>query len=65
MRIKRVQLQNFLGTKSADYSVDKDIVSVYGRNGSGKSTIVSAITYALYGIIMEKSQVKGAINNES
>lgn len=65
MRIKRVQLQNFLGTKSADYSVDKDIVSVYGRNWSGKSTIISAITYALYGIIMEKSQVKGAINNES
>lgn len=58
MKIKTLALKNFLGTKDATYILDKDLVTVSGRNGSGKSTIISGITYALYGIIMERSQIK-------
>lgn len=49
--IRYIHLTNFRRHADTEISFEQDgqIVLIAGRNGSGKSTIVEAITYALYG----------------
>lgn len=51
MRIKYLKLTNFGQHKSLEVKdiVDKTIIGILGENGSGKSTIISAIKYAFTG----------------
>ena len=39
MKIKSLALQNFKGCRNATYTFDGKNVTVYGANGSGKTTI--------------------------
>ena len=47
--IDRVKLQNFLSHKETDLHLGRGATVFVGANGAGKSSIIDAITFALYG----------------
>lgn len=47
--IKRVRLVNFVCHKETQITFSEGLTIFLGRNGSGKSSVIDAITYALYG----------------
>jgi exonuclease SbcC len=50
MRLLRLQLQDFRCFEAADLDLNVDgLIAVVGRNGAGKSTIFSAVEWALFG----------------
>lgn len=46
---QNIKLLNFCGISNAEYSLNRNIVNISGRNGIGKSTLANAIVYTLYG----------------
>jgi exonuclease SbcC len=50
MIIEALQISNFKRFKSADIGFDSGITGITGNNGVGKSSIVDAIFFALYGL---------------
>lgn len=50
MRIRRIALDNFMGGVTGDISFpEAGIVLITGKNGSGKSSIIEAVSSAFYG----------------
>lgn len=50
MIIKNIKLENFGGHKSINFDTDGEkVIGLLGANGSGKTTILSAIKYAITG----------------
>lgn len=49
IKIKSLRLENFKCFRNREFSFDSDIVTVYGSNGSGKTTIADAIHFCLFG----------------
>lgn len=49
IQFKKLRLLNFCGISNAEYEFGEDITVISGKNGLGKSTIVNAIMYALFG----------------
>lgn len=49
IQFKKLRLLNFCGIRNAEYEFGEDITVISGKNGLGKSTIVNAIMYALFG----------------
>jgi DNA repair exonuclease SbcCD ATPase subunit len=47
--ITSLSIRNFKGIKSLTFEPDGNNVSVYGTNGTGKTTIFDAVTYLLFG----------------
>lgn len=47
--LEKVQLDNFLSHSSTELRLDKGVTVFIGKNGAGKSSIIDAITFALYG----------------
>lgn len=75
IRIKNITIKNFMSVGNVTQSInfdDKDLVLVLGenldqggldaRNGVGKSTIVNALSYALYGTALTKIKVDNLVN---
>ena len=50
MRLNAIRLQNFRQHADTSISFDKGLTGIQGANGSGKSTILEAIGWALYGV---------------
>ena len=48
MRIADIKLENFQGIQDLKITMDGNDVSVYGDNGTGKTTIFNAITWLLF-----------------
>ena len=48
MKLLKLTLKNFKGIRSFEFAPDGQNVSVYGTNGSGKSTIMDAFTWLLF-----------------
>ena len=48
MRINTLRLENFQGIKSAGFDFNGQSASVYGDNGTGKTTIYNAVTWLLF-----------------
>ena len=46
---KRLRLLNFCGIREADYTFGGEVTIIRGRNGIGKSTLVNAVHYVLFG----------------
>lgn len=55
MIIKRLQLHNYRRFADADIEFPEQIIGIIGRNGSGKTTMVEAIGWALYGNIVGRT----------
>ncbi|MFB6269339.1 MAG: DNA double-strand break repair ATPase Rad50 [Halobacterium sp.] len=49
MRFTRVSLQNFKCYEDADVRLDRGVTVIHGLNGSGKSSLLEACFFALYG----------------
>jgi len=49
LRLVSLTLQNFRRFTSAELHFPEGIIGIIGENGSGKSTIVEAVAFALYG----------------
>lgn len=49
MKISRMKLENFQGIKSLELDMQGKNCSIYGDNGTGKSTIYNAFTWLMYG----------------
>jgi exonuclease SbcC len=47
--IERVKLVNFLSHENTEIVLEEGLTVFIGRNGAGKSSVIDAITYALYG----------------
>src|SRR5215211_3838008 len=53
--IKEIKLHNFISHRDTSLSLEKGITIFVGHNGSGKSSIIDAITFALFGEHTRKS----------
>lgn len=49
MKILKMRLENYQGVKEFEICPDGESCSVYGDNGTGKSTIYNAFTWLMYG----------------
>lgn len=47
--IKSLSIREFRGIRKLDLDFDCDLVAIYGRNGSGKTSIIDAIEWSLLG----------------
>ncbi len=47
--LEKIQLDNFVSHSSTMLEFDRGVTIFIGSNGSGKSSIIDAITFALYG----------------
>ncbi|MFI5386758.1 MAG: AAA family ATPase [Fimbriimonadales bacterium] len=50
MKLLRLRLENFRQHRDTDISFDDGMTAIVGVNGSGKTTILEAMTFALYGV---------------
>lgn len=48
MRIKTLRLENFQGLKAAAFDFDGQSASIFGENGTGKTTVFNAVTWLLF-----------------
>ncbi len=62
--LQSVELENFLSHKSTKLTFDKGVTVFVGQNGAGKSSIIDAITFALFGEHLRKS-TKGLLQRGS
>ena len=49
MRVSRVRMENFKCYADADLRLDRGVTVIHGLNGSGKSSLLEACFFALYG----------------
>lgn len=49
MKILSMSLENFQGIKSFSFAPNGDSVSIFGDNGTGKTTVYNAFCYLMYG----------------
>jgi exonuclease SbcC len=47
--IKSLSIRNFRGIRRLDLDFDCELVAIYGRNGTGKTSIIDAIEWSLLG----------------
>ena len=47
--IKRISLLNFKGARELSIDFNQSLTNIYGRNGSGKTTVFDAFTWLLFG----------------
>ena len=49
MRFTRIRVENFKCYADADLRLDRGVTVIHGLNGSGKSSLLEACFFALYG----------------
>jgi len=49
MRLNSINIKNFRVIRSVNFDFDDQVIGIIGQNGSGKSSIIEAISWALYG----------------
>src|ERR1700756_1500101 len=62
--LQSVELENFLSHKNTKLTFDRGVTVFVGQNGAGKSSIIDAITFALFGEHIRKS-TKGLVRRGS
>ena len=66
MRIEYLKFKNFnsFGDEPVeiDFTRTNGLILLYGMNGTGKSTISDAITFALYGKVPNKKKIQNLVN---
>lgn len=49
MRIRRIRLQDYRRYRDAEVELPDGVTAILGRNGSGKSSLLEAVSFALFG----------------
>ncbi len=49
MIIRQLELKNFLSHDHSQVNFDKGVTVIYGHNGAGKSSLIDAVKFALFG----------------
>ncbi|MDE1840846.1 AAA family ATPase [Candidatus Nitrosotalea okcheonensis] len=62
--LQSVEIENFLSHKNTKLTFDRGVTVFVGQNGAGKSSIIDAITFALFGEHLRKS-TKGLLRRGS
>ncbi len=62
--LQSVEIENFLSHKNTKLTFDRGVTVFVGQNGAGKSSIIDAITFALFGEHIRKS-TKGLLRRGS
>ncbi|WP_435195610.1 DNA double-strand break repair ATPase Rad50 [Natronomonas sp. EA1] len=63
MRFRRVRLSNFKCYADADLTLDHGVTVIHGLNGSGKSSLLEACFFALYGARALDATLEDVITN--
>ncbi len=61
MRIENINIQNFKGIKNGFYEFDSQFTTIIGDNGTGKSSILDALSIGM-GTILMRTQASFGIN---
>jgi exonuclease SbcC len=59
MILKSVHLVNFKKYKKASITLDNSLIGVFGNNGAGKSSLLEAVTWGLYGVAQSMEGKEG------
>jgi exonuclease SbcC len=59
MIIRRIRLVNFRKYSELELEFPEGLIGIVGRNGAGKTTILEAVGFALYGASASRSKGKG------
>ena len=51
MHVTRVELENIKSYESAEFTFERGTTAIVGRNGTGKTTILEAIAWALFDVL--------------
>lgn len=70
MRIDRIALKNFFryyGTQTIVFSKDEDknVTVIRGENGTGKTTLLNAFYYVMYGDVIEPLNLENMLNQRA
>ena len=65
MLIKEIKLENFRSYEFLEMPIKKGLNLIYGSNGSGKSTIIESIYYALSGKSFRTTETNNLIRNQT
>lgn len=68
MKLKSIEYRNFWAVGSSPIKIELDasqLTVLNGKNGSGKSSVIECITYALFGRLMSNVKIAQAINNKN
>lgn len=49
IKLLEISLENFKGIRKMDIGFNEDVTRIYGRNGSGKTSVFDAFTWLLFG----------------
>lgn len=60
MKLNNIKIRNFRGCQDVQLDFDKNMTVIVGANGSGKSTILDAISISLSWIIAESTEYKSS-----
>ncbi|MCL7418922.1 MAG: AAA family ATPase, partial [Halalkalicoccus sp.] len=63
MRIERVRLKNFKPYRDTDLRLERGVTVIHGLNGSGKSSLLEACFFALYGSSALDGTLEDVITN--
>lgn len=66
LALQRLQLENFgpyKGQHAIDFPVDGGVVIVYGENMRGKTTLLNAVRYALFGTVLTRREARLTFTN--
>ena len=58
MKLNNIKIRNFRGCQDVQLDFDKNMTVIVGANGSGKSTILDAISISLSWIIARVRNIK-------
>jgi exonuclease SbcC len=59
MILKSVHLVNFKKYKKASITLDNSLIGIFGNNGAGKSSLLEAVTWGLYGVAQSMEGKEG------
>ena len=59
MILRRLRLKNYRNYRSLEIEFPTGLIGVVGRNGVGKTTLLEAIAFALYGSEASRTKAKG------
>jgi exonuclease SbcC len=57
--LKRLALRNYRKFRELEVDLPEGLVAIVGRNGMGKSTLIEAVAFALYGTDASRTRARG------